>query len=72
MFKVVFFRYGKRCITENETIDQAHKEFNSIREFEVGFPDCILDENNIIVRDGKEFVMGIEKTNRVGLKYDLD
>ncbi len=71
MFKVVYFRYGKRYISEKETIQAANEEFELIREYEVGFPDCILDQNNVIVRDGKEFVMGIEKINRVGLKYDL-
>jgi hypothetical protein len=37
MFKVVFWRYGKRMIEEYKTRAEANKEFNFISEYEIGF-----------------------------------
>lgn len=69
LYKVVYWRYGKREIEECETLSEANRQFNYIGEYEIGFAECILDENNIILRDGKEYVIGIKKEKRKGTKY---
>lgn len=69
MYKVVFWRYGKREIEEFTTRAETNKEFNFIGEYEIGFSDCILDDQNRIIRDGKKGVFGIRKENRIGKEY---
>lgn len=69
MYKLIFWRYGKREVEEIKTLAEANRQFNYIGEFDIGFSDCIVDENNIIVRDGKKGVFGIKKENRKGTEF---
>lgn len=50
MYKVVYWRHGKKIEEEHNTIQEAHRNFNFISDYEIGFPECILDEQNKIVR----------------------
>lgn len=70
MYKVVYYRYGKRKIEEYPTLEEAHRQFNFIGYFGNGFSEYILDENNIIVRDGKIGVTHRKSESKVGLKYE--
>lgn len=71
MFKIVFWRYGHRMVEEFETRAEANKQFNFIGEYELGFSECILDQDNRIIRDGKERVLGIKKEKRTGTVYEV-
>jgi hypothetical protein len=71
MFKVVFWRHGKRIVEEYGDIAEAHRQFNFIGEYELGFSECILDQNDKIIRDGKNGVIGIRQENRVGKIYNF-
>lgn len=53
MFKIVYWRYGKRIEEEHSTLQEAHRRFNNISDYELGFPECILDENNKIIRTNR-------------------
>jgi hypothetical protein len=69
LYKVVFWRHGQQMIEEYETRADANRGFNFISEYEVGFSDCILDQDNKIIRDGMKGVIGIKKENRIGRDY---
>jgi hypothetical protein len=71
MYKVVLWRYGTRIIEEYKTRAEANREFNFTSEYEIGFPECILDQNNMIIRDGKQGVLGIKKEKRMGTVYQF-
>lgn len=70
MYKVIYWRFGRRYMTEYSTRSEANKQFNLITEHEIGFPECILDENDVILRDGKKNVIGLRE-NKKGNVYNF-
>jgi len=71
MYKVIHWRYGIRYINKCSDLPDARYIFNSIDNSGEGFSECILDKNNIIVRDGFKNVLGLNK-NRRGEIYKLE
>ena len=71
MYKLVFWRYRKRIVEEFDTRAEANKQFNFVGEHEIGFAECILDQDDKIIRDGKQGVFGIKKEKRMGNVYNF-
>lgn len=72
MFKAVVWRYGVRYIEEFETKDEATNfgEYGSDEGWH--FFECVLDENDIVIYDGKPDVIGTRYESEVGEKYKFD
>lgn len=71
MFKLFYHRYGKINLSECQTREEAYREANYITDYEVGFVDCITDENNVIIYDGLQNVIGVT-SNRKGEVYEVE
>ncbi|WP_374187412.1 hypothetical protein ACEPPU_23985 [Priestia aryabhattai] len=70
MYKVVYHRYGKKYIEDDyETLEKAKSFAEYLSDYGEGFPEYILDDKDIIVWDGSDFVVGIEHENMVGKLY---
>jgi hypothetical protein len=70
MYRVVYWRLGVRHTESFDTLEDAKREFELISNFGYGFPECIMDENDVIVVDGKKGVIGINHKSRIGEVYD--
>ena len=70
MYKVIYHRYGSKEIEEFETLEEAKHFCEYTTDSGEGFPEYILDKNDTIVYDGKEFVVGIEHEDEIGKKYE--
>ena len=72
MYTVVFHRYGEVLFEKAETKAEAHEEFDFINDFEIGFPEFILNESNVIIRDGIGDTLLSRKRSVLGKLYDLE
>ena len=73
VYTIVFDRYGKVEFEEVETRAEANRQFNFISEYGIGFPEFILDENNVIIRDGvQNNIICVRMPSQIGKKYDLE
>lgn len=69
IYKVIYHRYGNKEVEECETLEEAKHFCEYTTDSGEGFPEYILDKNDIIIYDGKEFVVGIEEESMIGQKY---
>ncbi|MFC8686019.1 hypothetical protein [Brevibacillus porteri] len=68
MYKAVVWRYGYRSVTEFDSYESA-KLFEEYADNM--FVECILDENDYILKDNKKLVIGIKQNNE-RRKYVFD
>jgi len=72
MYKTVTWVYGSRVVNEFEDKESAMDFGEWGSDYGEHFFECVLDENDIIIYDGKESVIGIDDDSRVGGKYIFD
>ena len=58
MYKIIYWRYGHKTEECYSTIEESHKHYNFISDYEIGYPECIVDESNVVVRSNNLKVRG--------------
>lgn len=71
MYKLFYHKNGKVNLSEHQTKDEAYQKADFLREWELAFVDCITDENNVIVYDNFENVIGVN-SDRKGQIYEAE
>lgn len=70
-WKTVCWRYGQRTVTEHTDKDEAYREGKIGADLGNHFFECLLDENDVIVYDGRKSVIGM-KGDRKGQVYNWE
>lgn len=69
LYKLICYRYGEKIIEEFSSFEEAKKTYDYLTDSGEAFVEYIVDENNKIILDSKEYVANYEGESEVGKQF---
>jgi hypothetical protein len=70
MYKIISWRFGERNISECKTLKEAEELFVKMKTWDC-FPEYILDDNNIILKEDFEDEK-VKCVSKIGETYKIE